>query len=66
MFATTFLLLTNCFTSLEICSIRKESKYVTVLLFTYNAIQWVTISNNSSKFTTYAPSFILLGRLSLL
>ena len=39
MFAIMFLFLPNFFTSLEICSIPKESKYVTVLLFIYNAIQ---------------------------
>ena len=39
MFAIMLLLLTNFFTSLEICSIPKESKYVTALLFAYNAIE---------------------------
>ena len=65
MLAIMFLLLRNFLISLEICSIPKESKYVTVLLITYNAIQWVPISEYSSRFTTYAPSFILLGKLSL-
>ena len=66
MFAIMFLLLINFFTSFEICSIPKESKYVTVLLFTYNVIQLFPISEYSSRFITYAPCFILSGRLSLL
>ena len=61
-----FLLPINFLTSLGICSIPKLSKYVTVLLFTYNAIQWIPISEHSSRLITYAPPFILLGKLSLL
>ena len=52
--------------SFGICSTPEESKYVTVLLFTYNATQWVPISWYSSRLITYAPFFIVLGRLSLL
>ena len=66
MFAIMFLLLINFLISLEICSIPKESKYMTVLLFTYNAIHGVPILEYSSRITTFAPFFILSGRLSLL
>ena len=38
MFAIMFLLLTNFFTSFEICSIPKESKYVTYLHINYHII----------------------------
>ena len=65
MFAIMFLLLINFLTTFGICSTPKLSKYFTVLLFKYNAIQWVPISEYSSRFTTYAPSFILSGKLSL-
>ena len=47
------------------CSVPKLSKYVTVYAFTYNAIQWAPILENSSGFITYATSFTLLGKLSL-
>ena len=61
-----FLLPTNFLTSLGICFIPKLPKYVAVLLFSYNAIQRVPISEYSSRFITYVPSFILPDRLSLL
>ena len=44
---------------------QKLSKQVTLLFNEYKAIQWVPLSEYSSRFITYAPSFILLGRLSL-
>ena len=47
------------------CSTPKLSKYVTVLVFTYNAIHGVPISEYSSRLTKYVPSFILSGKLSL-
>ena len=50
MFALMFLLLTNALISFGICSAPKESKYVTSLLFTYKATQWVPISEYSSRF----------------
>ena len=65
MFAIMFLLLIKFFISFGMCSTPKLSNYVTVLLFTYNAIQLVPISKYLSTFITYAPSFILLGRLFL-
>ena len=61
-----FLLPIIFFTSLGICSIPKLSTYVTALLFTYNTIQRVPISEYPSRFSTYAPSSILSGKLSLL
>ena len=42
IFAIMFLLLKNFLISFGMCSTPKLSKYVAVLLFTYNAIQWVT------------------------
>ena len=60
--------LINALTSLGICSTPKESKLITLLLLllfcTYKATQWVPISEYSSRFIIYAPSFIL-DRLSL-
>ena len=51
--------------SFRICSTPKLSKLVTLLFNVYKAIQWVALSEYSSRFTTIAPSFILLGILSL-
>ena len=45
-----------------ICSTSKLSKYVTLLPFTYNAIQLVPNDLYSSRFITYTPSFTL-GKL---
>ena len=50
--------------SFGICSTPKLSKYVPFLAFTYKAIQWVPIDLYSSRFITYATSFIL-GKLFL-
>ena len=58
-------LLISFFISFGICSTPKLSKYVTVLVFTYNAIQWVSMSECSSRLITYAPYFIVLCKLSL-
>ena len=45
--------------SFGICSPPKPSKYITLLPFTYKAIQCVPIDLNSSRFFRYTPSFIL-------
>ena len=37
----------------------KQSKYVTLLQFTYKAIQWVPIDTYFTRFIIYAPSFII-------
>ena len=62
----------NALISFGICSTPKESKKVTSLFFTsfglalliYKSTLWVPISEYSSRFVTWAPSF-LFGRLSL-
>ena len=54
----------NSLISFEIYFTPKLSKYVKFSTFTYDAIQWVPIDLNSSKFITYAPSYIL-GKLFL-
>ena len=50
--------------SFGIYSTPKLSKYIMLFSFTYKAIQWVPIDLYSSRFITYAPSFIL-GKLFL-
>ena len=60
-----FLLSINYLTSFGLCSSPKLSKEVTLLFNVYKAIQWVPVSEYSSRFITYAPLFILSGRLSL-
>ena len=60
-----FLLSINYLTSFGLCSSPKLSKEVTLLFNAYKAIQWVPVSEYSSRFITYAPLFILSGRLSL-
>ena len=57
-----FLLPMNLLISFGICLTPKPSKYVTVLQFIYNGMWWVTIDIYSSRFITYATSFIL-GKL---
>ena len=47
-----------------ICSTPKLSKYIILLPFTYKTIQWVPTDLNSSRFITYALSFVL-GKLFL-
>ena len=54
----------NALISFRICSTSKESKDVTSILRTYKATQWVPTWEYSSRFITWAPSFIL-GKLSL-
>ena len=51
--------------SLGMSSTPKVWKQVTLLFNEYKAIQWVQISEYSSRFVTYAASFILSYRLSL-
>ena len=53
----------NFLISFGICSTPKLSKYI-LLSFTYKAIQRAPADLNSSRFITYAPSFIL-GKLLL-
>ena len=65
MLVIMFLLLINFLISFGICSTPKLAKYITVLVFTYNAIQSVPISEYSSRLIAYASSFILSGKLSL-
>ena len=54
----------NFLVSFGICSSPKLSKYITLLPFTYKAIQRVPIDLYSSRFITYNQSFIL-GKLFL-
>ena len=63
MFVLMFLLLINILISSGICSTPKLSQEVTSLLFTCKVTQWVPISEYSSRFIIYDPSFIF-GRLS--
>ena len=63
-----FFFFINALISFGICSTPKESKYVTLLLFTCKATQWVPISEYSSRFIIHAASFISVklcsGKLS--
>ena len=52
IFVLMFLLLMNALISLGICSTPKELKQVTLLFYTYNATQWVLMSEYSSRFIT--------------
>ena len=62
MFAFMFLLLMNFLISSGICSAPKQ----TISFFSQNkAIQCVPTSSYSSRFITYAPSFIFLSKLYL-
>ena len=65
MFVFVFLCPINLLISLGTCSTPKLSKLATSLSFTYKAIQCVLTSAYSSRFITYAPFFIVLGKLSL-
>ena len=58
-----FLLLINVLTSFGMFY-SKTIKTSNIIFSTYKEIQWVPISEYSSRLITYAPSFILLGRLS--
>ena len=64
MFVTIVELSINFLISFGICSTPKLSKQVT-LLNAYKSIQWVPISDHSSRLITYVPFFILSRRLSL-
>ena len=55
MCAIMFLLLKFFLISFVMCLTPKLSKHVTVLLFTYYAIQGVRISEYSSRLITYVP-----------
>ena len=66
MFVLMFLCLMKCIISLGTYCTPKESKKITSLFFTYKAIQCVPTSAYSLRFITYAPFFIVLGKLSLL
>ena len=65
MFVIIFLLPINFLISFGVCSTLELSKVVPLILNAYKAIQWVPVSEYSSRFITYVPSFIFLGRLSL-
>ena len=65
MFVLMFLYPINLLISLGIWSTSKLSKYVTSLFFTHKAIQCGPTSVYSSRFITYVPFFIVLGKLSL-
>ena len=54
-----------CFISLGICSIPKLSKQTVCFGLTNKAIQCLPVFLYSSKFITYAPFFILCGKLFL-
>ena len=56
---------TNFLISWGIYSTPKLSKQVTSLFFKYKAIECVPVSVYSSRFITYAPFFIVLGKLFL-
>ena len=58
LFAIMFILFLIFFISFGIYSTPKLPKYVTVLVFTYNAIQLIPISEYSSRLIKHAPSFI--------
>ena len=65
-----FTYILNMFIFMFLCpinfSMSKTPQRKIILLFnTYKAIQCVQVSAYSSKFITYAPSFIVLGKLSL-
>ena len=65
MFPFMFLFPINSLISLGTCSIPKLSKETTSFPLQNKAIQCVPTSAYSSRFVTYAPSFIFLGRLFL-
>ena len=52
--------LKNALISFGICSTPKESKQVTLLLFTCKATQWIPKSECLSRVIIYAPSVILM------
>ena len=58
LYSLMFLFLINVLIAFGICSTPKESKQVILFLFTCKATQWVPISEYSSRFNIYAPSFI--------
>ena len=60
-----FLLAINFLISVGTCSTPKLPKQVRPLFNAYKAIQWVPTSAYLLRFITYAPSFILSGKLSL-
>ena len=65
IFVFVFLCPINLLISLGTSSTLKLSKYITSLFFTYKAIQCVPASAYSSRFITYAPFSIILGKLFL-
>ena len=65
MFVFVFFCPINFLISLGTCSTPKLSKEIISLFLTYKAIQYVSTSAYSSRFITYAPFFIVLGKLSL-
>ena len=65
MLASMFLFPTKSLLSSGTCSTPKLSKSTISLLLQNKAIQCVPTSAYSSRFITYAASFILLGILSL-
>ena len=64
MLVVIFLVPINFLISFRMYSTPKVSKYVTLLPFTYKAIERVPTDLYSSRFITYVPSFIL-GKLFL-
>ena len=70
MFVLMFLCPINLLVSLGMCYTPKLSKQITSLFFkcnsidTYKAIQCVPAPAYSSRFITYVPCFIILGKLS--
>ena len=65
MLVFVFLCPINFLISLGTCSTPKLSKKITSLFLAYKAIKRVPTSAYSSRFITYAPFFIILGKLSL-
>ena len=59
MFVFMLLFPVNALVSFGTCSIPKLSKQVKLSFSRYNAIEWVTISDYSSIFITYALPSIL-------
>ena len=53
----------NFMISFGMCSRPKLSKEETLLFHAYKAILWVPLSEYSSRFITYAPSFSILHML---
>ena len=59
MFVVIFLFPMNFLICFGICSTTKLLNYVILSPFIYNSINGIPVELYTSRFTTYAPSFIL-------